>query len=159
MTIEKSYALGIRPALLEDASLLNPMIIECINKVHADHYTAEELKVWEDGYSTTQLESQISTRQVFVLETKGVLRGLIQWDAPEIKGHYVDPVHRHKGYGRLLLDFLVQELKDQGIDRAELTTNHWTVGFFKQQKFTWVAQETVYWGGLPFTTNRMIRNF
>lgn len=148
-----------RRATIEDASAISDLIIRNINYFHIDHYTANEIEIWERGYSTVEVEHQINGRAVFVLVLEDEqICGTVQVDGSEIKGFYIDPKFAGLGLGSRLNKAIINYLKEKGIYNIELTSNKWMIGFYEKQGFKLLGKETVFWEDQPFTEFRMIKN-
>ncbi|HAQ71193.1 GNAT family N-acetyltransferase [Salibacteraceae bacterium] len=147
----------IRATAVDDATAISKMIIRNVDHFHCDNYTAEELEIWRRGYSIFEVEKQIQNRQSFVLEYDEHIAASIQFDAPEIKGFYVDPKYKGMGFGKTLFNFLLSNLKENGYNHVELTSNKWTVDFYEKFGFEVIGEEIVYWEKHPFTEYRMIK--
>lgn len=149
--------LSVRKAGLHDADQLSDLITKNVRHFHGAHYTVKEIKIWQDGYSKIAMEQQILNREVFVFENDKAMCGTIQWGNPEIKGCYIHPHFKGLGLGNLLLNFMVSYLKSTSHKRIELTSNEWTVGFYKKHGFKVLGLEAVYWSGHRFEEYRMAR--
>lgn len=149
--------LAIRRAQTTDADQLSGLVARNIHLAHKGHYTEEELLIWERGYSISAMKEQISHRQVFILLYNNAVCGTIQLDDREIKGLYTDP--RGAGFGSILMGFIVSHLRSEGYDWAELSSNRWSVGFYKKHRFKVLEKEIVHWEGHPFEEFRMRRDF
>lgn len=149
--------LTIRAAHLDDAPALSQLITNNINHVHGSNYTAKEIELWQDGYSVSEMKTQILNREVFVLENGNTLCGTIQFDAPELKGFYVEHTHRGRYFAAILMDFLLGNLKYNGYDFVQLTCNRWTIDYYKRFRFRLVEKIPMYWKGHWFEEWKMIR--
>ena len=157
MTSQNQPSSLIRATAVDDAPAISEMIIRNVNHFHSDNYTAEELEIWRRGYSILEVEKQIQNRQSFVLEYDERIAASIQFDAPEIKGFYVNPKYKGMGFGKRLFNFLLSSLSENGCNHFELTSNKWTVGFYEKFDFEVIGEEVVYWEEHPFTEYRMIK--
>jgi ribosomal protein S18 acetylase RimI-like enzyme len=155
MTHPNISSVAIRKAKMEDAVALNEMITRNVDHFHINNYTKEELAIWHRGYSVSEIETHIQNRLAFVLETKGAIRGSIQFDSSEIKGFYIDPQLENQGLGRQLFQFMLAYLIEKGEIEIQLTSNKWTIGFYEKFGFELVEKEIVYWENHPFTEYRM----
>ena len=61
------------------------------------------------------------------------------------------------GFGKTLFNFLLSNLKENGYNHVELTSNKWTVDFYEKFGFEVIGEEIVYWEKHPFTEYRMIK--
>ncbi|MEL6536683.1 MAG: GNAT family N-acetyltransferase [Bacteroidota bacterium] len=148
----------IRKPKLQEAAELSRLIIESVNHFHTSSYTDEEIAIWHRGYSPAKMETQISKGGTRVLEVAGALAGVIQFDAPEIKGFYLRPTYSGQGWGRVLLDHVLSQIKTEGHRRVELTSNKMAAAFYKKLGFQMVGEEMVYWENHPFVEYRMVRS-
>lgn len=146
---------AIRKALINDADEVSSLIIKSVDFFHAKNYTDEELAIWRRGYSPNDLKIQILKRDSFVLVVKDIIAGFIQFDPPEIKGFYIKPKFIGKGFGNRLLHHTQEILKTNGYKHIELTSNKWTIGFYKKNGFKLIGKEIVYWENHAFVEYRM----
>lgn len=146
---------AIRKALINDADELSSLIIKSVDFFHAKNYTDEELAIWKRGYSPNDLKNQILKRDSFVIVAKDIIAGFIQFDPPEIKGFYIKPKFIGKGFGNILLHHTLEIIKANGYEHIELTSNKWTIGFYKKNGFKLTGKEIVYWENHPFVEYRM----
>jgi ribosomal protein S18 acetylase RimI-like enzyme len=145
----------IRKAEIKDANEVSELIIKCINTFHVNNYTVSELDIWKRGYTPLKVESYFSQRQSLVLVIDKEIAGIIQFEAPEIKGFYLKPKYFSKGIGRLLLEYIILIIKKDNHKVIELSSNKWIVAFYKKFGFTVKKEEIVYWENHPFIEYRM----
>lgn len=148
----------IQKALITDAQEVSELIIKSVDFFHAKNYTNEELAIWKRGYSTSDLKNKIANRLSYILKVNNRIAGFIQFDNTEIKGFYIKPKFIGKGFGRILLQHLLSEIKRHGYFSIELTSNKWTIGFYEKNGFKLIGEEIVYWENHPFTEYRMIKD-
>ena len=150
--------LMIRPANIRDAIALSQVIQLCIEVSHSKHYLAEEIKVWKKAYTPKAVNSLFDMeRDIFLLRAGNMAVGTIQFDRSchEIKGFYVHPAFQQQGYGSILLQFLLGQLKAAGVDYVELSSNPFFKSFYEQFSFQVIRLEQVNWGGFNFQEFRM----
>lgn len=153
---DNSYT--IQNALIDDAKEVSELIIKSVDFFHAENYTNEELAIWKRGYSTSDLKNQIANRLSYILKVNNRIAGFIQFDNTEIKGFYIKPKFIGKGFGRILLQHMLTEIKICDCYSIQLTSNKWTVGFYEKNGFKLIGKEIVYWENHPFTEYRMIKD-
>jgi GNAT superfamily N-acetyltransferase len=151
-------AFKIQKALIDDAQEVSELIIKSIDFFHAKNYTNEELAIWKRGYSTSDLKNKIANKLSYILKVNNRIAGFIQFDNTEIKGFYVKPKFIGKGFGRILLQYMLTEIKIRGYYSIQLTSNKWTVGFYEKNGFKLIGKEIVYWENHPFSEYRMIKD-
>ena len=155
MNYRDKSSLNIRSAKIDDAKAISNMVIQNVIHFHTDNYSEEELLIWQRGYTAIEIENQIKTREVFVLEKETNIRGIIQFEAPEIKGFYIDPNYKKIGNGAILLQFMLSKLQQHGYFEVELTCNQLAIGFYEKFDFELIGQEIIYWENHPFIEYRM----
>jgi ribosomal protein S18 acetylase RimI-like enzyme len=80
-------------------------------------------KAWAEDYLSTGHSKEIKSDEFFVLVEGGELVGLISFitdvsGVAEIRDMVVRPEHRHKGYGKKLLDGLVDTAKQRKLRKV-----------------------------------------
>ena len=114
MHSQNKLSLTIESAQLDEASEISKMIIKNVNYFHVNSYTKEEIKIWERGYSISEMKKQILNKEVYVMRNNDMIYGTIQFDCPEIKGFYVNPEFKSMGFGSILLQFMLSNLRIRG---------------------------------------------
>ena len=140
-----------------------PADIEAIRRVarrswEADYPAILSRETAESGfdewYAPAELEAELAhPRTVLaVAEAEGTVVGFVHAVTDDELGHvlrlYVDPAHRRAGFGRRLLDHVVDEMARLGIGRARalvLADNDLGIEFYRSAGFETVdeAQTTI----------------
>lgn len=141
-------ALTIRRTRLCEAYKIAEMVCSNIRSSFSPYHNEDELRVWVEYYSKTEIERHIREREVFVLLFNGKLRGTIQLDGHEIKGFYTD--QRGVGFGNMLMQFMLSRLRLSGHNWVCLTSNEWAVGFYESHKFKVLCKTVMHYEGHPF---------
>lgn len=140
----------IRQAKPSDSKAVSQMIMESIEHFHAENYSAEEIAIWKRGYTAETVKEQVETHKSLILIIEESCGGFIQFHPPEIKAFYLSPKFMGKGYGKQLLQQLLEELKTAGFKRVELTSTPHVKGFYINCGFQVEKEITTYWEGHPF---------
>lgn len=152
-----NHKLIIREAEINDITKINQLIIDSVDFYHSKNFTLGQLKAWKDGYSPSKLEKTIQQRLSYVLVFSNKIIGFIQFDNPEIKGFYIHPNNSRKGYGSILMQYMLDTLQKRGHQRAELTSNLMAIPFYQQMGFKIIKEEVVVWDNQPFHEFRMMK--
>ncbi len=151
-------AIIMRAAIEEDAIAVSDLIIQSINFFHSENYAIQALEIWRRGYNVNKVKSQILNRKCIVLEIDGKASGFIQFDAPKIKGFYIHPKFSGQGFGGLLLQKMLSQLKLNGQEQIELTSNKLVLPFYEKFGFEFIQEEIIYWENHPFLEYKMTIN-
>ncbi len=158
MKYRPNPCLAIREACTRDAEDMSTIIRTCIETTHGQNYSAEEIGVWKGAYTTDAIERFFNkNRLIYLLQAGGETCGTVQFDGAckEIKAFYFHPHYQHRGYGTILLLYLLGQLKSSGVRTVQLSSNRFFKGFYELFSFHAVRKETVVWGGLEFEEYRM----
>ncbi len=62
-----------------------------------------------------------------------------------------------KGYGKILLEFVLGRSRSNGLKYHELESNEWVIPFYEKFHFRNTRKITVTWEGHPFVEYKMVR--
>lgn len=105
-------------------------------------------------YSTDSLKQQIQKGHQFILATEeNTVVGFASYsvkDAAEpsrfrLHKIYIDPNQQGKGIGKILLDFILDDIKPQGATDLELNVNRYNkaLGFYQKLGFNIISEEDI----------------
>lgn len=151
-------SIQIREAAPTDAPAISALITNSVDHFHSTHYSEAALVAWRKGYTAEKVAHQIRSYWSLVLELEEDIGGFIQFDPPEIKGFYLEPRFSGRSLGRLLFEYLLDALAAKGYQQVELSSNAWTIDFYKKFGFQLVREEVVVWEGLEFVEYRMVKS-
>lgn len=147
----------IRKAVISDAYEVCELIKKSIDFFHTHHYSIEEIEIWKRGYTVPILEKIISKKLSYIIQIDNIIAGFIKFSAPEIKGFYIKPRFSNKGFGKQLFQYILNVVKSKGYPTVELTSNQWTLDFYKKNGFELIGEEIIHWENHPFIEYRMMK--
>ena len=135
--------MNIRNYRPEDSDEKKEMHLKTIREVNSRDYTEEEIEAW----TTFDDEQHVSEENIerWVAEEDGSIIGFsdYRFDEGTITGVYVHPDHLRRGIGSRLLEKILQDARDKGLDELTAEASVTAKEFYRSHGFE-VVEETVH---------------
>jgi N-acetylglutamate synthase-like GNAT family acetyltransferase len=130
----------IRKAKAADATRLFEILVDATTAGGAGFYPDDILDDWHGGRTVRGMAEVLNNEKFFVLEDEGQVRGYVHMTDDQIVGLFVDPSDHGTGYGKALVTFAINEIKQRPI-KILATLN--AVEFYAKYGFEKVRMETI----------------
>ncbi len=134
----------IRRATLEDAEGLFQAHMRSIREVCSREYAEADIKAWtERSFDPVARANSIRNQWVWVVELNGKIEGFGhlafslqgKTKVTHVAGLYLTPSVLGKGLGRRILQFMIQESRQAGVEKILLEATLTAHGFYLSQGF------------------------
>ena len=135
--------MNIRKYRPEDSEEKTEMHLKTIREVNSRDYTEEEVEAW----STFDDSQHVSEEKIerWIAEEEGDIIGFsdYRFDEGTITGVYVHPDYLRRGIGSRLLEKVLQDAKNKGLDELTAEASVTAKEFYQSHGFE-VVEETVH---------------
>jgi len=117
----------------EDAKRCSEIMLDCIDKNL--NYERENRNFMIKMSSPENIIKKARNTDFFVLFDKGIIIATGVFDQNEIRTMFVDPKYQGKGYGKKMLEFLINLAIEKGYDLVHLNASPEAEAFYLKQGF------------------------
>lgn len=115
---------------INDIESVSDLCRKCILNINAKDLIQSQVNILLDEFSVKGLTDYSKKNRVYVVKAEDKIIGTGTLANNQIKGVFVDIDHQGKGIGKFLMNFLELELKENGIQKAELTSSKYAKNFY-----------------------------
>ncbi|WP_157794333.1 GNAT family N-acetyltransferase [Endozoicomonas ascidiicola] len=151
----------IRPSRPEDTGLLWGIYQSSIQTLGKPYYRNDQLQAWSGSFSTlSDFGDWLEKSSIFVVENAGIPVGFAGFEgANEENGRiaslFVHPEHGRKGIASMLLEHLMNQLKDTGKTLLTTAASELSKPLFEKFGFTVREIETTILSGIEISRYAM----
>ena len=132
--------MNIRRAEERDAKEIFELRKNTFLKINSKDYTAEQIGILTKSNTVKKLIEKIKEREMFCLEDKGKILGVIDLEGNKIGGFFVRYDIIRKGYGKMLMRFIEDHARKKGIKKVILFSTVYAENFYKKQGYSLVKR-------------------
>ncbi|OGM02469.1 hypothetical protein A3K72_02880 [Candidatus Woesearchaeota archaeon RBG_13_36_6] len=147
----------IRKAVREDLPQISRLIKLVIDKVVAEYYSPDIIRIWKDYVSLPKLEAEFKDMLFLVYEVDNSIVGVGAMRGAHIEKVYVDPNYQRRGIGRYLMQRLEGFAKNNWVVECDLNSTCNAIDFCKRIGYKDMGPITMTHGGLSVTFTRMTK--
>ena len=135
--------MDIRKFRPEDRQQKRELHLETIRKTNSRDYSEEEIDAWTSFDPDNSVPEGKIER--WVAEQDGEITGFADYmpDKNTVTGVYVHPDHLRKGIGTALLETIIDDARDRGLEYLECESSRTAREFYRSNGFH-VMEETIH---------------
>ena len=147
-----------REALADDVFEISKMIHDSIEHFHRVNFSDNAIAVWKRAYEPDLLKTKLKERESLLLVKDQKVVGIVQFDPPQLKSVYLSPDQMGKGLGRLLMQEMLERLRQNGVQEVMLYCTTYVLEFYEKLGFINMGPVTTYWEGQPYEEFEMSKS-
>jgi GNAT superfamily N-acetyltransferase len=130
----------IRPLQFDDCAAVSNLIHRCLREVNIRDYGEAHIAQMLPTFAADNLPGWFKGAEPFVLVVMGAIVATGTIRGRDIQTVFVLPEHHGKGYGKHLMTFLEQRVKEKGFDEVTLNSSLTSKDFYLKLGYRFVAE-------------------
>jgi N-acetylglutamate synthase-like GNAT family acetyltransferase len=134
----------IRRVKEKDAEEIYQLRKNTFEKINARDYNSKQIKTLVNSNSSKLIIRKMKEREMFCLEDKGKILGVIDLEKNKIGGLFIREDLIGKGYGKKLMKFIENYAQKKGIKKVILYSTIYAENFYKKLDYVLIEKKHKY---------------
>jgi N-acetylglutamate synthase-like GNAT family acetyltransferase len=147
----------IRNAKTADAKELSELILENARQILKQHYNEQQWNVFIQYYSIEIVKEKIEKQMVFCAVQDQKIIGTIALDEDFVVGFYTRLENINQGVGKLLLAYLENYAKTNGLKKLQLAASPEGLAFYYKKGWQKEKEIAIKYFGIEFEETLMFK--